>query len=275
MYFKQMLAYQKCVVRVLGVCLALTFCVFKPAMAIQDRYTIDDLFALERSGSWSELWAHLLDIKPSRRDEEWERLGITVTQAKLDTPYPMDQPEQSFLFVLEALDRLPFLKDNAAFMASRTDIGLQRLHTCFQAGSPRTCRNNFLAFIAQAPKDHALAFAAGKIVRRKMSYTHAMAFFHHALQVSITPNRCLDEDVWLALNASLELRDTQAESVRMAQDIAFGVCWDSLKKKLVDGVLGTPKRMQHTCQGLLDKQALTGVRLKKCKTALSALSSAS
>ena len=230
-----------------------------------DRYSMDDLLALEKTESWRELWAHLLDIKPSRRNTIWRQLGTTVTQARLNAPYPIGQPERQFVFVVEALDQLPFLKDNPDFMRSRTDIGLRKLESCFQSGTPKACRNNFLAFIQQAPDDRDLAFAAGKIVRRKMSYAYAMAFFYHALNGAPTLARCDDEDVWLALSAALDLRNAKSEALRMAKDVGFGTCWENLQGKLIDSVTDTPKRMQHICSSLLEKKALKGVRLKKCQ----------
>ena len=47
-------------------------------LSAQERYGIQDLQALEKSKSWSELFSHLEDVPPSKRDAEWRHVAINA-----------------------------------------------------------------------------------------------------------------------------------------------------------------------------------------------------
>ena len=50
------------------------------AASAEEKYTMDDLKALDQSSDWGELIVHLKDVRPSLRKAEWkvmaERAGI-------------------------------------------------------------------------------------------------------------------------------------------------------------------------------------------------------
>jgi hypothetical protein len=95
-------------------------------VARAEPYTMADLQALEKQGSFEELVEHLGDILPSKRDATWsglaERGGAGYLAAvKID----QHSADKTLAWSDRLLQRFPLMKQSKLYMAKRAEIGLK------------------------------------------------------------------------------------------------------------------------------------------------------
>jgi hypothetical protein len=126
------------------------------------------------------------------------------------------------------------------------------------------CAQHLQAVMNSDPQNTDLAWRIGKWTRLHRASWSAVPYFEKAIQKS-GDSRCSDGDVAEAVTAALG-QPNDREVVGQAKTLAFDRCWPALKEPVLkafgDESAGYVK--QNTCQGLKDKKAISGIRLKQC-----------
>jgi hypothetical protein len=244
-----------------------------PATGQRRYYSMADLKALERSGSWAELLEHIEDIKPSERGAPWRSLLAKAARSWLEQPGISTNPQRAVALSAALLRRFPRLRRDKDLMGRRNKVGMRAFRSCFAV--PRRaewCEKHLRGFVKQDPDNTTLAMKAGKLVRRSMRHHVAVHYFHQALfsggkaAREARARRCADEDLKLSVVSAISLHPgTRDREIRLARALAFGPCWSRLRQPLVDRVATDENARKNACRGLLDKGALSTVRKKKCQ----------
>lgn len=210
--------------------LAAVLLVSSPAFA-DKKYSMEDLRALAKAGSWIELADHLLDIAPAKRTEEWDKLVETTGIKILETDATKDDP----LLQVSAADaftkQFPKLKKSKAFMAARAKAGIAGFGRCYENRySYKFCTEKFLPFVETDKGNYKMAVTAGEMVARGHHPIASLPFFDLAVTWAGT-KVCKAERLDDAVTYSLAL-SPESDKVPRAQAIAKK-CFKALRKRLV------------------------------------------
>lgn len=166
-------------------------------------YTMDDLLALEKRKSWSEMVDHLEDIAPAKRDATWDRLTEVASTGFVaaETDVFAAAAKADALFA-----RFPGLASSKAFEDRRTDAVVAAARRCFAASSSGArCTMDLQASAKASPNNTRLAMEAGRLtILNQFAYV-ANRFF--AIAVSGKkgrPAECKDPELQRAAKAAVE-----------------------------------------------------------------------
>ena len=174
--------------------------------AADQSYSMTDLKTLADQSAWSELAAHLEDIRPADRSAEWHKVLEQTATGLLDQDGSTDDGYSAFSTSENLLTRFPKLKTNKTFMAKRADAGLKAFAVCFQNNyGADQCLQDMTKFVKSDAGNLDLAFKAGKLARLNLKHWAAAPFFASALNEPNNDRRCDDEDVALAVMSGLAL----------------------------------------------------------------------
>ena len=243
-------------------------CCYQIAGAAEQAYSLKDLRALADQGAWSELAAHLEDIRPADRDPEWNRVLEQTAMGLLDHEAGANDAYSALSTSESMLARFPKLKTNKPFMAKRAEAGLKAFAVCFQDNyGADQCLQDMTKFVKNDAGDLDLAFKAGKLARLKLKHWAAAPFFASALAEPSIERRCDDEDVALAVMSGLGLPSSGYEpqygaSVKLASQL----CWNELKAPLAEQIAANGEYFrENTCAVFKTKSALEGEVANVCR----------
>lgn len=120
------------------------------------------------------------------------------------------------------------------------------------------CRAALYEWVEQHPED---AFKAGKLARQTLNGRAALPLFRQAFKAR--KGSCKDADVALAIGAAAE-KPLSKELAKDFHTLAFDTCFEQVKGVLVKAATSETGR-KNVCGGLLARNALNGVRKKKCE----------
>lgn len=126
--------------------------------------------------------------------------------------------------------------------------------------SGELCNDALRRWVKGHPAD---AFKAGKLTRLRMNHWAALPYFAEAF--SHKQGNCKDEDVVLAVIAGLGLPPSQKEPLDQASHIAFDLCFNELKPKLIENASPSSTIFVNICHKLDEKKLLSGLKQKKCQ----------
>lgn len=233
---------------------------------------IAELRALAAAENWRELGAHLKDVKPTARDQQWNEL---VEQAAIGELTPLTAPSSgSAAERLATIERYfptyPSLRSSPRFLALRTAVGLDAFGRCFDEarGNPELfrCRDSLDRFVRIPPMGAEAARDAGKIVGRKLNRAAAAPFFALALEAPRGKLVCADAELSEAVIAALG-RPPDALEAKAGLALAEG-CWAALKTAVVANVAresADSYYVRNTCPTLMKFNAVTGLRADRCR----------
>jgi hypothetical protein len=110
------------------------------------KYSLEDLKILYQQENIKEFFSHALDIRPSKRNKDWQEMvsalaGNYLKQLK-DKPYIT---EEDFLY-MEKLNSFADLKSNEFFNNDRNIVGLRYLRHCFENFNRKKCLSSSIDF---------------------------------------------------------------------------------------------------------------------------------
>jgi hypothetical protein len=231
-------------------------------------YSMKDLKALADQSAWSELAAHLEDIRPADRGPEWNKILEQTATGLLDQDGSTDDAYSAFSTSENLLTRFPKLKTNKTFMTKRADAGLKAFAVCFQNNyGADQCLQDMTKFVKSDTSNLDLAFKAGKLARLNLKHWAAAPFFASALTEPNNDRRCDDEDVALAVLSGLSLPNSGYEpqfgaSVKLASKL----CWKELKAPLAEQIASNGEYFrENTCGVFKTQNALEGEVANVCR----------
>lgn len=238
-----------------------------PALAEEKKYTIQDLEALAKSESWSELVQHLEDIAPAARDSKWQKIAERGILGQLDAMKADKNPFGALIWADSFTKRYPWLKKNKGFMKRRAEMGLKGFELCYDhsySGAP--CNERILPYVEADPGNVDFALKAGQLITRKQHHYFAMPLFALAVGWSKGAKKICEADrVSGAMLAALKLPQSYTAQVKAAQDVARA-CFGPFKRALLDGVDEKNSYfLTNACPLLREKKALDGRQAPKCK----------
>ncbi len=192
-----------------------------PAAAHADeKYTMEDLVALDESSDWGELIKHLEDVRPSKRKAQWKAMAERAAIGRVDEFVKRNEKQQAYAEAERILLEVTVLKKSRKFLDKRSEVGLTMFKDCLSHRGGKPCVDGLKGLVNTDPTNAKLAFEAGKAVRLGFNAGSALPFFAGTLKKN--DKRCSDGDVILSVKNGLA--QPPGDWVGMAADIAFGRC---------------------------------------------------
>ena len=136
---------------------------------------------------------------------------------------------------------------------------LEELHLCAKRDrSGDFSRAALYEWVDKHPED---AFDAAKLARKTLGEIPALPLFARAFRDKL--GDCKDPDVALALGAAAKKPLSKAHQ-KDFETLAFRTCFEAARTGLEKAASETTGR-KNVCKGLLEKDALRGVKKKKCE----------
>ena len=210
--------------------------------AKEGTYSMADLQALEKKGSWEELLGHAEDVPPAQRGAPWDKLVERAASGQLQTLASNTASFEGVFTSQALLRRYPQLTKSPDFMTKRGEAGKTAAEVCLRESyRGQHCIDMMKDFLKTANTPVDVGFAFGKITRKNQNHYVAVPFFKWALDQKKEASWCGDEDLKLAVVAGLGL-PTDYENAAGARHIATNACWDNLKadirKELIENPTG-------------------------------------
>ena len=120
-------------------------------------YAMSDLKALAQQESWQELFEHLEDIPPGKRDDEWKGLGEKAVVNLLGAM--KIEPDYGFEQIIATMDavqkRYPAIGKTKGFLNKRMEVGLETFKKTFSnyrhSGYDDPWRHAIVKFVMDDP----------------------------------------------------------------------------------------------------------------------------
>jgi hypothetical protein len=130
-------------------------------------YTLQDLEALAKEGSYKEFFEHALDVRPSERLESWKsmvtRMGDEIGRKVLEN----SEIERKDFLKIEELYTWPALKSDDVFKVRRQEIGINYFRKCLKTENP--CWSDFKNFWEKDKENPETAFKLAELALNKES----------------------------------------------------------------------------------------------------------
>ena len=237
------------------------------SVAAAPAWTLADFEVAASTGSWQEIVQHAGDLPPTQRHDEWRKIVQRAALGLLESQ--QDHGVATLETAVALVDKYPQLAEDEAFMARRAELGQPHFKQCFaQRYQAEACYQLLLHFVRQDPKRHSLAFAGAKLVHRELGFAKALPLFHRGIPKKDNAKQCGDPDAWRAVDRALDRLDAKAGGLAEAKELAFDRCWSVWKDDLARSVDQSERYLDNSCAALLQKKALSGPKLKKCKRRL-------
>lgn len=206
-----------------------------------DKHSLADLQALEKSEQYEELLSHIEDIAPASRGASWDAMLTRAATAYVGTLTDANDVSAAFggfMMTERLVGRYPQLRKAKGFMDKRADVGGKMFPKCFELSySGEECVGMALDFVKVAGTDGKTKLAIAKIVSKNQNRYVAMPFFGAALAGS-DKSACKDADFVLTTTAALGL-PPDYDNAKAAREIAANVCFAELEKPIIDELTGT------------------------------------
>jgi hypothetical protein len=239
-----------------------------------DNVHMADVQALAKSKSWVELLAKAHNVPASERDASWQSLVTEAAIAHATDASITD--EQAAADDESELQLYPHLAQSRPFMDARGKRAMTWFKACFrQSYTIDDCDKLAKAFASADPNNSALARELGDLVMASTTakglavryYAQALTAAQHQKNDKAVKDICGTSDLADALANAMTFED--ATAVAQANTVAFDICWPQLNHDdFAKNATASDAAMKNACKGLIAKKALSGVREKKCKTAV-------
>ncbi len=205
------------------------------SQADEKKYSIQDIEALVKNESWSELVQHLEDILPAKRDKKWQQIVEKGVLGYIETLNTDKNPFAALIMADRYTKRYSFLKKSKAFMAKRSKVGLKGFEECYdQSYGGGECSDRFLPFVEGDLGNVDLSLKAGQLVILKQHHYFAIPFFRHAVVWAKGSKKVCEADrLWDSLMAALKLPTSYKKLVPAAQEVCR-TCWPTMKEDLIN-----------------------------------------
>lgn len=198
------------------------------ALAQRKPYSLDDLQALDKTGAWDELRAHLRDVAPSRRGPQWNRFVEHACLRPIESKYY-------------------YFHDD-----------FDELEACARLLGPAT---------ASEPNNKDFALRVATFFGRSRFQSLAVPFFARAI-TSPHDAQCASPELANAVVAGFNHSaiDEDKAMVAQAQRLAFDLCWPETRDEIQAGFNRIdPVYLRNTCDALRRKGVLAPDQDAQCK----------
>ncbi len=153
--------------------------------ALADEVPMKELQALAAHGSWGELLATAIKVKPSARDADWRKLVVSaavhVVNAGSDTASGLASAEELLGVVPPAEAMYGFLRDDASYLDAKAR-GVQRVAAACGGQEGDDCGRILLALSAGIQRfPRGTARRVAQLVERDASAMDALHFWRAAV----------------------------------------------------------------------------------------------
>ena len=127
------------------------------------------------------------------------------------------------------------------------------IHTAKNSPTIANCADNGLQELSKHYSQETMSWQYADIVRRKLGNIQSLKYYSLALQNLTTPERCIDDGLYTAMEAGLNYPYQNSQEVAFAITIAFKQCWDILQEDIVNEVKhGNHSQywLDNVCNGL-------------------------
>ena len=167
-------------------------------------YTLQDLEALAKEGSYKEFFEHALDVRPSERQENWKsmvsRMGDDIGRKVLENS---DIDRRDFIKI-EELYTWPSLKSDDVFKVRRQEIGINYLRKCLKTETP--CWNDFKNFWEKDRENPETAYKLAELsLNKESSPVSTWNLLEVSLKSPLSEFYCKKEFVMNALWGKIEM----------------------------------------------------------------------
>lgn len=225
-------------------------------------YSIDDLEALAKTGSYRELYSHLKDIPPAKREARWEAVVTKTAEGLLAEE--TDQGRKARL--LDELQKeYPSLKKSKRLATVGNPKDLKDFESCYTAeGDGEFCTRVLREFVHNHKGQSEVQLAAARLVAVKMAPWVALEFYLQAIANGDKGKICADDRL---ANAVLSgLRQSEGEARTNARQVAGKFCWPQVREAVLDEMnQANAVFLDSACPIALEKKALSGLKEKKCR----------
>lgn len=222
----------------------------------EKKYTIEDLQALVKSGSWDEASQHLEDVPPSKRDTRWKTVVEQTAMGQLKALDTDRSPLDALIMADAYTKRFNFLAKSRPFMQVRADLGIKGFESCFEARwSTETCSDRLLPFVEGDRGNVDLAVKAALLqVRNAYSYFAAPLYKLVAEWGKGSKKACSTDRLAESTLAAMGL-PAQHKMLPAGLRVA-DVCFPHLKTKLQESAGESSYTKANICPLLRKKKAM-------------------
>jgi hypothetical protein len=232
-----------------------------PLNAESERLDLKHLKQLVLEKKWVDAVAHLSDIAPSERDQEWRDL-VEASAVGYLKALQADGTDTDTI-TSDLLRNFAILRYSRPFMEAREEAGLHDLERCY-ADYGESCLPRLRHFLDDDPANPALALEVAKIVAHHGKLLSSLPFFAKALTESTKGNVCQDETFQVAWIAAMSALTDPAQE--QADTLATDYCWPALKDTLEHSLETTTASgfLKNACKFLKKHSALDDNTKQKC-----------
>lgn len=224
-------------------------------------YTMEDLQALSDAKNWSELLAHVGDIRPSQRNKDWQILVEKGAVGAFDGYVAAGATDNALGLGQHLLATYPFLSESQSFTQGFTKQLIPAAQPCIQY-SMEGCVENYGKLMVTLSPSGELSFEEGTKVFQAVSKSLAVPFFASA--VNHSAQYCSNETVANALLYTLDR--PKNVNFNLAKDVAINGCANTTLKNFENYIIESQSVRQALCPTYLSKGYVKGIMKKVCES---------
>jgi hypothetical protein len=238
------------------------------AQAVAEELPMKELQALASHGSWRELLANAIKVKPSTRDADWRKLvvaaAVHVVNANTDASSGVSGTQDLLDVVPEAEAMYGFLRDDPSYLDAKAKA-VQRVAVSCDGGDQFDCARVVLALSAgiQRFPNKGTAQRLAELVDRDVGPAEALHFWRVA--VAEQREACKEPGVTRAVVSVLASQATGApldEASNTARTCIVQL-ESGLLEALIDAEDGSALA-RNACPLLKPRPGATVLKKKKC-----------
>ena len=220
---------------------ALSFCSNLHSKTKELLYTFEDLIILKKQNNYFEFLNHALDIRPSKRDKNWEKMVQDMATGFISTALEKKQISKDYFLFIEKLLTWPSLKNDEFFIIKRNKYGHKFIEKCFREKRKTSVCQKLLLEFWYNHKDPELGLKLGKIAQKEKLNIATWQFYEDATKSSFSTFFCRDENLKTALfKKTIEILNKSSveekKEINLLDSLAHSNCWKvflpTLKKSL-------------------------------------------
>lgn len=227
----------------------------------EERYTLEDLNALKATQSWQELLAHANDIRPSKRNKDWQKLVEQAAIGLFSQSLQAGDSGKAIYLGQEVLQTYPFLSQSKSFTISFSQALVNAAQPCIRYSS-EGCVENYGHLLATLSPAADVSFAEGVKVFQNVSKSLAVPFFASATKQSA--QYCSEEKVANALLYTLER--PQNANFELAKEVATTVCVGTALANFENYVIESKSVRAALCPSYISKGYVKGIIKQVCES---------
>jgi hypothetical protein len=214
-------------------------------------YTQADLEALEKEQSYSEFFAHAMDVRPTERTEYWQTMVQNMGEGLLKSLLKKNRLEQEDFKQMERLHGWKVLANNEFFRIKRQEVATRWFTQCFQENStPESpCWKDFVAFWEVDRQEPDMAPRLLTLLTPYMGENGDAANPLHRARLTVNPYfilkpllisplaelQCkkpeLQDILWQKLKREWNLNLKQKSFTAFLNELAHESCWQALHER--------------------------------------------